>query len=461
MIIRAAGIKIIRGSISFNLLPGVPVPVPEPPIEPFVNSARTFTQDRFASVGSAFTILDVANDSLDNQFMLGNYVIPGEAGIFVRGYDDRWQEQWTKLITSTSAQAKNGTLVQRSVVHDSGIVFTAGNVTVSALESWAVITAISEDGMPLFAKRNGFSSALRSILLTDIATLSGGDLIVVGSIMRSSTSVPSTAGLVMRITPQGVVVWSRGYGTTISSIIRKVAVDQSTDEIYTVVGINTADALTCKYNSSGGLVWQKDFGILPGSSSASVAKAVFYSGHLYLAIVVNHNFNNSGGANLLKISSAGFVQWAKIINTGNNRVAGYTDLSVDPANGILVGTGNIQTANNLVSPFVSYYDTSGILLIIRTFNQSNILSNPAKTVTVNDFEKAYITATTNIPVITSLMVVNVSSLPLNELLGVLSVSAPSFTQVFNNSYTPSSANFSQTVTALSVSFVTANGINFI
>jgi len=154
--------------------------------------------------------------------------------------------------------------------------------------------------------------------------------------------------------------------------------------------------------------------------------------------VVNHNFNNSGGANLLKISSAGFVQWAKIINTGN-----------------------IQTANNLVSPFVSYYDTSGILLNIRTFNQSNILSNPAKTVTVNDFEKAYITATTNIPVITSLMVVNVSSLPLNELLGVLSVSAPSFTQVFNNSYTPSSANFSQTVTALSVSFVTANGINFI
>jgi hypothetical protein len=200
-------------------------------------------------------------------------------------------------------------------------------------------------------------------------------------------------------------VWARQIGTTGTDFGSGIAVDTSGNAFvsgYTTGNIARRnsffpDAFLAKYDSTGNLLWARQFGT-PGDELC-FSVAVNSAGDAYISGTVNGNLNggphtSSTDAFLTKYDGDGNLLWFRQIgtsvgdncfsvavdNAGNALISGVTDGSL----------GGPHAGNN--DGFVSKFDASGNLLWSRQIGTPG--SDNANAVAVDAFGNAYVSGYT-------------------------------------------------------------------
>jgi hypothetical protein len=240
--------------------------------------------------------------------------------------------------------------------------------------------------------------------LAGVAVDSQGNVIVVGTRVSNITT--------RKYSPDGTLLWSVDHGGNVNA----VAVD-SNDNIITVgvrnSNIGGVNRTTRKYNSSGSLTWSID----QGTTCNGVA--IDNSDNILIA----KNRTAGSPTSLVKLNSAGTLQWSKdLVQNGvdvdvfdgnkvvcvHNRDSSLTTRAYDSAGTLLFSrdhgatamyavavdsNNNIFTAGQQVSSIVfRSYDSSGNAL--NTANSANAVAS--RSMAFDDDDNLYFTSTTTI-----------------------------------------------------------------
>jgi hypothetical protein len=220
----------------------------------------------------------------------------------------------------------------------------------------------------------------------------------------TGTSAGGYDAFLVKYNSSGAMLWSRQFGTNKDEISRSVAVDAAGNAYltgYTAGNLGgtsagTADVFLTKYDSSGTPLWSRQFGSSGWDDGLGVA--LDPAGNIYLSGVTTGNLSgtNAGGydAFMAKCDSSGTVLWSRQIGTGTNDYS--MGVAVDAAgNAFMSG----YTADSLGGPqagsndaFLTKYDTSGSLLWSRQIGTS--ADEYGNGVAVDPAGNAYITGAT-------------------------------------------------------------------
>jgi cysteine-rich repeat protein len=247
-------------------------------------------------------------------------------------------------------------------------------------------------------------------MANDVSADSSGNIYVGGDTygtLPGQTASGSMDAFVRKYDSTGTVVWTNQFGTSSEDYVQGVSVDSS-GNVYAVgfAGFNlsgqtylgSGDAFVRKYDSSGNILWTRQF----GTSGYDVANdvSVDSSGNVYVAGFTAGTFpgqTNSGGqydAFVVKYDSSGTLVWARQFGTssgdiasgvsadssGNAYVAGHT-------NGALPGQTNLGNSD----AFVRKYDGSGTELWTRQYGTPGFYSyDNAMGVSVDGSGNAYV-----------------------------------------------------------------------
>ena len=168
----------------------------------------------------------------------------------------------------------------------------------------------------------------------DMAIDSSGNIYVIGYGDSQTTSYND--GFITKYNTAGALDWQRylGGGFETSTVFESVTVDSSGNVYvagYTnMQGAGSWDILVAKYNSSGGIQWQR---ILGGSSTdQSIGIAVDSSANVYISAYTMSSGQGDRDLLIAKYNTSGTIQWQYTL--GDSYAQGGNEVSVD-------GSGNV------------------------------------------------------------------------------------------------------------------------
>jgi hypothetical protein len=267
---------------------------------------------------------------------------------FLRKYNTRGEEQWTRL-----AGTAGDDIAAAATTDGAGNVYIAGTTTGAFSGSAnaggvdAFVAAFNAGGTSLWTRQ--FGSPL-SDNASGLAIDGAGGVIVAGvteGTLPGQTSGGSEDLYLRRFTASGAEVWTRQVALSGTQFGGSVAADRS-GGIY-LTGINSAetvsgptDALIRKYNLAGNQVWSRDFAT--GSGDEALDVAVHPNGNIHVAGLTQPD----AGAFVARYSSNGAILSSWIFST---RVPGCSDgLAIDSNGNTYIGgvtsgvlAGNINT----------------------------------------------------------------------------------------------------------------------
>lgn len=277
-------------------------------------------------------------------------------------------------------------------VRPDGSVVVAGYTTgslpgaTSAGESDVFVAAYTPDGRQQWLRQFGSRGFDRA---TALAVDAQGDAYVSGytnNRMPLGDSIGSGDAFLAKVGPDGTLLWLRQFGTTGSDYARGVAVD-ATGNVFVAGDTNgtlegasylggDSDAYVAKYDASGDLVWQEQFGG-PGADKVNgitidAAGNVLVTGVTTGSLPTNHAlgdvdgfvgmFDNNGQRVWLRQFGSNAQDYAYAIAAGRDGgsfVTGYT-----------YGSMPGQTSSGNIDGFLVHYDRNGNLLWARQFGQN-------------------------------------------------------------------------------------------
>jgi uncharacterized delta-60 repeat protein len=199
--------------------------------------------------------------------------------------------------------------------------------------------------------------------------------------------------VLLKYSPSGGLLWQKTWGGTNSDEGWGVAVDSS-GNIYVAgytysFGAGNYDVVLLKYDSAGGLVWQKTWG--GGSGDFGWGVAVDGSGNIYVTGGTLSFGAGSYDVVLLKFDSSGGLVWQ---NT-------WGDTNEDSGRGVAVdGSGNIYVTGYTMSFGAGYmdvvllkFDSGGTLQWQRTWGGISV--DCGEGVAVDDSGNIYVTGYTD------------------------------------------------------------------
>ena len=292
--------------------------------------------------------------------------------------------RWVAQFGSDAADHATGVAVRAD-----GSVVVAGTTsgtmpgTSSAGESDVFVAAYGADGTRLWLRQFGSKGFDRA---TGVAVDAEGDAYVSGytsNRMPMGDSVGSGDAFLAKLTPDGTLAWLRQFGTTGSDFARSVAVDP-TGNVFVAGDTNgilagqryaggDSDAFLAKYDASGDLVWQRQFGG-PGADkingiATDVAGQVLVTGVATGALPTNRSlgaadgfvgeFDNNGQRVWLRQFGSEGADFAYAVTPGRDGgsyVTGYTYGSLP---------GQVNSGN--IDGFLVHFDRNGNLAWLRQF----------------------------------------------------------------------------------------------
>jgi len=259
----------------------------------------------------------------------------------------------------------------------SGLTYQLGSVTLTGIgitgtlsgANDAFVVKLDASGAVLWAKNFGGIGA--DTYGQSIAVDSSGNVYLGGYFRYENLTTPALTLIggdvfAIKLDSTGVVVWSKNFGGSGAVAYgQSIAVDSS-GNVYlggyfsgnftapAVTKIGSQDAFAIKLDSTGTVIWAKNFGG-SGASAYGRSIAVDGSGNVYLGgDFVNANLTTPAltkvamgnfDAFAIKLSSLGAVTWAK--NFGGNGAYAYgRSIAVDGSGNVYLGgdfTGNLTT----------------------------------------------------------------------------------------------------------------------
>ena len=309
----------------------------------------------------------VAVDSLGNVYVAGytDGTLPGQTSaggsdVFVRKYDNSGNVVWTRQFGTSPNHGEHPNGI---AVDSQGNVYVAGETAgtfsgqTSAGLTDAFVSKLDSSGNVLWTRQFGTSGIDYA---NEVAVDSLGNVYVAG--LNNQTNAPGqTSGdaFVSKLDSSGNVLWTRQFGTSGWDYAHGVAVDSS-GNVY-AAGSFSSDAYVRKLDSSGNVLWTRQF----GTDFIAYDVVVDISGNSYVS-------GSTGLAYVRKLDSSGNVLWTS--QFGSSRVAAYK-AAVDISGNIFVsGETNSafpgQTYAGGSDAFVSKLDSSGNVLWTSQFGTS-------------------------------------------------------------------------------------------
>lgn len=292
---------------------------------------------------------------------------------------------WQTALGTTSSSL--GYSVQ---VNSSGEVYVGGSSSFSGGNVFQ-LAKYSSSGVLQWQKRLGTGGGLPSTA-QGIALDPSGNIYIGG---RRDVG-GNNDFLVAKYNSSGVVQWQQQYGTSGGSedFCQGIAVDSS-GNVYAAGYTNTSgswDMLLLKYNTSGTLQWQRRIGT--GATDIANAVAVDSSGSAYMC-----GYSNNTGANgiqIVKYDTSGNLQWQRVLTDGQAQGQG---IFVDSSDNVYAcGMSRYFGTEDM---YVAKYNSSGTIQWQRRIGSTN--DEQARAVCVDSTGNVYLAGASRISSVQNLM----------------------------------------------------------
>jgi hypothetical protein len=185
-------------------------------------------------------------------------------------------------------------------------------------------------------------------------------------------------GTISNFNSTGTPIWNKTLSTT-ATIAYYQNVQDSAGNIY-VSGYDTPSnngGLLVKYNSSGTLQWQRQFGI-DGTQAGGTYSTQYGSPNLvvdstnanvYIAMLTDY-YSSSRRLMLRKVSSSGTTVWQRLLYGSASAGLAFQSVARDSSDNVYVMTSMLVSGGTYTSLAIAKYDASGAIQWQRKFSQS-------------------------------------------------------------------------------------------
>ena len=314
----------------------------------------------------------------------------------------QWQRELGCLSTPPGDYSDGVSVVPTS---DGGYVVGGGTIgcgsgsdcpSLSGL-TCALVEKVSASGAVVWA--NVYAAGALSSVINKIRQTSDGGLIAAGTTTGADHNV---AGLVLKLDGQGNVQWQRqiGPGATTQALLNDV--QQTSDGGYVVTGQleppnatgqTLASVLVVRLDATGNVVWQRSYNSSTSSGSPTASNNALSvvqatdGGYLLAGNWVDAPAPDQccSGALLLKLDSAGNIQWQNALSGGlycfsngfsetctNLTAVAYTAHQTSDGGYVLTGDETLKlTDETPLEPWIAKIDANGNLLWQHLYYQTN------------------------------------------------------------------------------------------
>lgn len=314
----------------------------------------------------------------------------------------QWQRALGCLSTPPGDYADGLSIVQTA---DGGYVVGGGtigcgsgnNCPASGGIQCALVEKVSSNGAVVWA--HVYNAGATGSSINKIRGTSDGGLIAVGTINDSNQNI---GGLILKLDGLGRVQWQRQLGPAGLTDALLNDVRQTADGGYVTTGEfekpnatgqTLASVLVVRLDSSGNVVWQRSFNSFTragGPTAGNNALSIIQT--LDGGLLVSGNWVNAptpdqccSGALLLKLDSAGSIQWQKALSGGlycffngfnetctNLTAVAYSVHQTADGGYVLAGDETLKLTDSVpLTPWIAKVDSSGNLLWQHLYYQSN------------------------------------------------------------------------------------------
>jgi len=363
----------------------------------FITRAQQPTQEwvqRFTHGNLAFGLSDKL-DSLGNVYVLvGTSIADSTNGDYcVLKYSNSGSLIWSAFYNSP------GNLSDVPVAFDvtsQGDIYVTGYTQINSLD-YITTVKFNSNGILQWARiyQGGWGNDEPTNLCLD----KQGNVIVIG---YSLVSVTLSRALTIKYSPAGDSLWVRKFSQLpfASNVFYSVADDSNNVYGTGLYGTNGWDYLTVKYNSIGNLLWYNTYDNPQHSDDVAAFVDVDNNMNVFVVgtnVVQSNLFNNT----LLKINSAGTLQWSRIF-VG---IIGGQGHCVSPGGLVLMPDGNSiyyvtecsnGTGGGGYDIVTLKYDSVGDSIWVRTYGGGvDGTQNVASSLKLDRFGNCYIIGTGN------------------------------------------------------------------
>lgn len=311
----------------------------------------TVFRKSYGQAGNNIQFNGIVSDSSGNSYIVGNQNAGGVARVLIIKINSSGVVQWSRRLGSSTGS----TNTQRNIgVDSSGNLYIAGyTIITSGVDKFAMFVAKYNSSGTIQWQRKLYQSVGNNIV-SGFTVDSSGNSYLTGYSTQVIGPPNTTKGIIAKYNSSGTLQWQRQFGTGGAGSFGNaggIAVDNGTGDMYIGCSNYNADTPSTtvflqKLNSSGTAQWQRSY-----TASSMTGVAIDSSNNVYFAgeglgepIYRGH---------IVKYNSSGTIQWQRRIDatlSGQN-FKYWWSISTDPNGQLgvagLTGQGPGGINNNL------------------------------------------------------------------------------------------------------------------